>query len=145
MTSLWSDRTPRERVMLLGLGIVVMLWIAVVGVWRPLLGYRAGLTSQIARFQLAEQKLSNPVQTAPVDARALPVIITETAETFQLTIRRLQPAGDQVQIVLEDSAFETVLVWIETLITDHGLQLRSLDLVRRPVPGVVAATLTVAR
>jgi general secretion pathway protein M len=146
MNALWSDRTPRERVMLLGLGAVTLFWLAIAGIWQPLLAQRAALTNQIARYDRAAEMLASPVQAvAPTDPRAVPVIITESAATFQLTIRRLQPTGDQVQIVLEDAPFEGVLLWIEALTTDHALQLQSLALTRRPAPGVVAATLTVAR
>lgn len=146
MNAFWVDRTPRERVMLLGLGMVMVTWLAFAGIWQPVQAQRAALTSQIARYQTAAQMLANPSQiTSPTDARPVPVIITESAATFQLTIRRLQPTGDQVQIVLEDAPFEAVLLWIEALTMDHALQLQSLDLIRRPAPGVVAATLTVAQ
>jgi general secretion pathway protein M len=142
----WSNRTPRERIMLLGLGAVTVLWLGVAGIWHPLQAQRATLAAQIARYQTAAQMMANPAQaTVPSNARPVPVIITESAATFQLAIRRLQPAGDQVQIVLEDAPFEAVLLWIEALTTDHALRLQSLDLIRRPAPGVVAATLTVAR
>jgi general secretion pathway protein M len=141
----WADRTPRERVMLLGLGVVALVWLGVAGIWQPLQAQRAALTAQIARYQTAVQMVANPVQAVRSDTRAIPVIITDSAATFQLTIRRLQPTGDLVQIVLEDAPFEGVLLWIEALTTNHALQLQSLDLIRRPAPGVVAATLTVAR
>lgn len=140
----WSDRSPRERVMLLGLGATMLAWLGIAGIWQPLQAQRTALTAQIARYQAATQTLANPTQAvATSDPRPTPVIITESAATFQLAIRRLQPTGDQVQIVLEDAPFEAVLLWIETLTTDNALRLQSLDLVRRPAPGVVAATLTV--
>ena len=146
MNGFWSDRNPRERVMLLGLGALALLWLAIAGIWQPLQAHRTSLASQIARYDAAAQMLANPAQiAAPTDPRPVPVIITETAATFQLTIRRLQPTGDQVQIVLEDAPFEPVLLWVEALLRDHALTLQSLDLIRRPAPGVVAATLTVAR
>jgi general secretion pathway protein M len=146
MMALWTDRSPRERVMLAGLGLLALVWLAVAGIWQPLVAHRASLASQIARYDTAARMLTNPAQTTtPTDPRPVPVIITESAATFQLTIRRLQPTGDQVQIVLEDAPFEAVILWIDALATDHALTLQSLDLIRRPAPGMVAATLTVAR
>lgn len=143
--TLWSDRTPRERIMLAALAGVMLIWVAFAGLWQPLQAQRASLLSQIARYQTAAQMLANPVQATTTDPRPIPVIITDSAAAFQLTIRRLQPTGDVVQIVLEDAPFDAVLLWIDALTTDHALTLQSLDLIRRPAPGVVAATLTVAR
>ena len=141
----WADRTPRERALLLGLGVSLVAWLGIAGIWQPLQVKREALTAQIARYQTATLMLANPTQVLPSDTRAIPVIITESAATFQLSIRRLQPAGDQVQVVLEDAPFDDVLLWINAFTTDNGLQLQTLDLVRRPAPGVVAATLTVTR
>jgi len=144
--TLWSDRTPRERVMLAALAGVVLLWVAFAGIWQPLQAQRTALTAQIARYQTAAQMLANPAQvTAPTDPRAIPVVITDSAAAFDLAIRRLQPTGDGVQVVLEDAPFDAVLLWIDALTTDHALNLQSFDLIRRPAPGVVAATLTVVR
>lgn len=146
MTAFWADRTPRERAMLWGLGAGVLLWLVVVAVWQPLQAQRANLTAQTARYQTAAQMLANPVQVAVgSDPRPVAVIVADSAATFGLIIRRLQPTGDQVQVVLEDAPFEAVLLWIEAVTTDHALQLQSVDLIRRPAPGVVAATLMVAR
>ena len=146
MTALWTDRTPRERILLAGLAGVAIVWLAIAGVWQPLQNYRAALSTQIARYDRAAQMLANPAQTvAPTDPRAVPVIITESAATFQLTISRLQPTGNLVQIALNDAPFDAVLLWVEALHRDHALNLQSLDLIRRPAPGVVSATLTVAR
>jgi general secretion pathway protein M len=132
--------------MLAGLGAALLMWICAVAVWQPLQAKRVSLAAQTARYQAAAQMLANPEKVAAnSDPRPVPVIVAETAATFGLMVRRLQPAGDAVQIVLEDAPFEDVLLWIEALTTDHALQLQSVDLIRRPAPGVVAATLTVAR
>jgi general secretion pathway protein M len=146
VTALWAERTPRERVLLTGLGGIAIIWLAIAGIWQPLQSYRAALSAQIARYDRAAELLTAaPQSVAPADTRAVPVIITESAATFQLTVRRLQPTGNQVQVVLEDAPFDSVLLWVDALQSDHALNLKSLDLIRRPAPGVVAATMTVAR
>lgn len=145
MMTFWTDRTPRERTLLLGLAVTIAIWLGIVGAWQPLQAQRISLAAQIARYQSAAERLANPgLVAAPADARPIPVIITESAADFQLAIRRLQPAGEEVQIVLEDAPFEPVLLWIDVLTADHALQLRALELIRRPAPGVVAVTLTVS-
>jgi general secretion pathway protein M len=146
----WQARTARERV-LIGLMMgVATLWVAITLIWQPIMQERARLAGDIARYDRAIAALNamaagGPVAPPVVDDAALPVIITDTAANFALTIRRLQPAGDSVQVTLEDAPFDAVLFWIEALERDHGLRVQTLDLSRRPAPGVVSTNLTVGR
>jgi general secretion pathway protein M len=150
LTVIWADRTGREKVLLITLAGVAAIWGSFAGVWQPLQQHRAALLSEIIRFDRAATVLQMAAQSGGLprvaaDTQSLPVIIAETAASLQLVIRRLQPVGDQVQITLEDAPFDAVLVWIDTMERDHGLVVQSLDLVRRPAPGVVGTSLTVAQ
>lgn len=144
-TTFLADRTPRERVLLLGLTVTAIVAAAVLGVWQPLRAQNAAFADALNRTERAARQVANlPAQTDSVvpDARPAPVIITEAAESFGLQIRRLQPQGSTVQVALDDAAFDAVLLWLEALERDHGLRLADLALTRRPTPGMVAATLT---
>ena len=92
------------------------------------------------------QRLPPPANTPRVtDDRPLAVIATTTAGDMGLQVRRLQPQGDAVQVVIEDAPFDFVLLWIAALERDHALRLTDLTLTRRTGPGLVAATLTLER
>jgi general secretion pathway protein M len=146
----WRARTPRERVLIAGLAATLGLWAGVAGLWQPLQAHRAALIDDIARYTrtgavLTTAAASGLALPAPGSDAPLPAIITDTATAYLLTIRRLQPTADAAEIVLEDAAFETVLVWLEALERDQGLRIRALTLTRRPEPGIVGTTLTVGR
>ncbi len=150
MTAFWAARTGRERVLLACLAIVCIAYALMVAVWQPLQRHRDTLTSDIARYTRTAAALSDAtaqgaVFATPAADTPLPAIITDTAATYQLTIRRLQPTPNAAEVTLEDAAFDAVLLWVEALERDQGLRIVSLTMTRRPEPGLVATTLTVGR
>ena len=144
-----DGRTPRERLLIAAVGALLLVWAAFAMVWQPLLAHRATLEADILRTDqlLARVRRLPPSSgTAPVtDDRPLSVIATTTAGDIGLEVRRLQPQGDAVQVVVDEAPFDFVLLWIAALERDHGLRLTDLTLTRRPAPGTVAATLTLER
>ena len=149
VATLLDDRTPRERLLIAGVAGLVLVWAVFALVWQPLWTARASLEADILRADqmLARvQRLPPPTGAAPVtDDRPLAVIATTTAGDMGLQVRRLQPQGDAVQVVVEDAPFDFVLLWIAALERDHALRLTDLTLTRRTGPGLVAATLTLER
>ena len=148
MTALLTRRTPREKALLACLAALGLIWLAVTQVWQPLQALRHEIAARIPRIERALALVqSNPVAlTAPAtDARSLPIVITDAADSFGLTINRLQPEGAQVRVTLEDAPFDAVLLWVEALQRDHALRPTDLTLTRRPTPGVVATNLMVER
>lgn len=145
----WEARAPRERLLLAILLGVLALWLAIVAIWQPLQSARGRLGDQIVRYERALTVLqSQPAVAAPVaapDDRPLNVVITETAAAFQLTIRRLEPEGARIRVVLDEAPFDAVILWLEAVQRDHGLRVTQVEMTRRPAPGVVNATLTLER
>jgi general secretion pathway protein M len=150
MTAFWMARTLRERVLIMFLGLVSATYLLFVAIWQPLHRHRTTLTDDIARYARAATALSaipnGSVAPPAVSADTpLPSIITDTAATFQLTIRRLQPSEGTADITLEDAPFDAVLLWIDALERDYGLRIITLTMTRRPEPGLVAAKLIIGR
>jgi general secretion pathway protein M len=150
MTTFWTSRTPRERILIAGLALVLAIYLPLAAVWQPLQRQRTTLTGDIARYAHAATALSAiPAGSVAYPGVAadtpLPGIITDTAAAFLLTIRRLQPTESAVDITLDDAPFDAVLLWIDALERDHGLRIITLTMTRRPEPGLVAATLTIGR
>lgn len=145
----WEARAPRERLLLAVLLIVLAVWLIVVAVWQPLQSARQHLGDQIARHDRALSVLqSQPVTAAPetvTDGRPLANVITDSVGAFQLTIRRLEPEGSRVRVVLEDAPFDAVILWLETVQRDQGLRVSEIEMTRRPAPGVVNAVLALER
>lgn len=148
MTDLFTNRTPREKLMPAALAGLGLLWLVITQVWQPLQALHQQITARIPRIERALTEVqANPVplSTPTADPRTTSVILTDAAAAFGLTISRLQPQGAEVLVTLEDAPFDTVLLWTQALIRDDALRLTQLTLTRRPAPGMVATTLTVER
>lgn len=145
----WEARAPREQVLLAVMGGVIALWLGVIAIWQPLQAARVGRGEQILRHERALSVLqSQPVAAAPVivpDDRPLNVVVTETAAAFQLTIRRLEPEGARVRVLLDEVPFDSVILWLDALQRDQGLTIPELEMTRRPAPGVVNVVLALER
>lgn len=142
-------RSQRERLLLSVACGLAMIWIGYALIWQPLRNQEAALLDQIARHESAIAILqTTPVTqaiTTTADTRPVPVIVTDTAANFSLTIRRLEPEGSGARVVLDEVAFDNVILWLERLQQNHGLRVSSIDMDRRPTPGIVTATLTLQR
>ncbi|NUB42763.1 type II secretion system protein M [Fertoebacter nigrum] len=148
LTDWLALRTPRERLLLGAMLALGLVWLVHAALWQPLAARQAALADRIQRHDRALVLLqSQPARaaSAPADTRPLNVIVTETAAAFGLVIRRLEPEGESLRLVLDEAPFDAVILWLEAVERDHGLTLAALDLQRRPAPGVVNASLTLER
>ena len=146
-----AQRTPRERMLLCVALVCAVAWLGVVALWQPLRQHRADLQDRIARYDSGLAALENPAFSAPDplaaprDSRPVPVILTDSAAVFQVVIRRLEAEPAGARVVLEEAPFEQVILWLEALERDHGLRVSTLEMTRRPAPGVVTTTLALER
>jgi general secretion pathway protein M len=151
VTAFWAARTTREKLMLIGVGAILVAYLAFAALWQPLVQQRAAMMADIARYARLQPALAIAAANAggsglPASAEMpIPTILTETAGSFGLTIRRLQPSGTTAEVTLDDAAFDTVLPWIDVLERDHALRIVAVSMARRPAPGLISTTLTVAR
>ena len=146
-----AKRSGRER-LLLGIALAFAIaWLGLAAVWQPLRQHRADLESRIARYDSGLAALENPAfspaetEIGSSDSQPVPLILTDSAAVFQLVIRRLETEGAGARVVLEEAPFEQVILWLEALERDHGLQVSDLEMTRRPAPGVVSTTLALER
>lgn len=146
----WAQRTPRERFLIGAMGLALGGYLLAVSAVQPLLAARTKALVTIAQMdralaQLASSPESGAGQTAALSDRPVTTIVTETAVDSGIAIRRIETDAAGARLSIEDAAFDAVLRWIDTLETDHGLRVVSVEMDRRPKPGMVTASLTVAR
>lgn len=146
----WRGRSGRERGLIAGMGIALLVYALVAGVAQPMLGARAAALAAIARADAALARLDASPEGAAVSVRAtvgqpVTAVLADTAPEFGLTILRIEPEGAGARLTIGDAGFAEVLEWIAALEREHGLRLTAVEMDRRPEPGVVAARLTVER
>ncbi len=145
-----ADRTPRERVLLAALTLLALAWAFWAGALEPLHRQAADLEARLHRHTLAIPRvaaLPPPLSQGPQvsDDRPLPVIVSDTATTAGLDLRRLQERDGAVSVQIDAAGFDAVVLWIEALEQRHGLRLAEVTLTALDQPGAVSAALTVTR
>ena len=144
LTDWLATRPLREQGLILACSALIAVYLAVTLLWQPLLAHRAMAVAQISTYEHALGAVARlpPVTVKAKDARPIARILTETAPDFGLAIRRIDATDIAADLTLEDAAFDSVVLWLDTLEGEHGLSIASLQITRRPQAGLVAATLT---
>jgi general secretion pathway protein M len=149
--ALWLANTSRRERTLLGSAAILLAALFYVGaIWRPLMAARGALFERIEQQQSLIAVMRSEAPRLRALAAAAPSVttvpaataITQEAAAGQMTIQRLDHEGTRLRVVLDNTEFPALIAWINRLETVHGLRLVSLELERRPDPGLVSARIS---
>ncbi len=131
----WQQHSPRERLLLGTLTLLLlgsMLWL---GLWQPL---QNGIATQQQRIDRHRDELSLLQQIAAtpqrpqvrVEGKELSVesIISQSAKTSRLTPQRIDPQGDTVRVELATVPFDSLLSWLVMLEQRYQIRVDTLEL-----------------
>lgn len=135
----WHGLVLREQRLVLGLGSAVIVFLLYVLVWQPLnnnlattkksLANRQALLTWVdentARYKSVQLLSGNKPSTGSLSS-----IVNRTANQQQLTITRMQPQGELLQVWLDSVPFTQLLFWLEHLANKEGLQVQAIDLTK---------------
>lgn len=152
--SQWQSISLREqRLVLIAAGVLLLsllYWGIVVPIQAQAEQARAALVSERKVYNELQQKRNHIMQLRSqsgrsrqaVASRSQPLnqVIAASAGEFNLTITRLQPGEDSVQLGLEPLPFNQLLRWIEQLSQLHGIQVARLSTEATDTAGVVQVT-----
>ena len=140
----WASLASREQRL-----VKVCVPILIVGgcywlFWQPL--QQAQLRNQKAIQQVQQQQAALQ-QAKPLLLQAnadvqrtggsLAQIVSNSARSLNIRVSRMQPQNEQLQLVLEDLAFEQLLLWLHQLHYQNGVRLVQIDLAATDTSGVV--------
>lgn len=142
----WQGLNVREQRLMLVMSSVIAVFLLYSLLWQPLnenlskteqkLASRQALlawvTENTARYQ--NVKATNGGKKS---RGSLSSIINRTANQQQLTITRMQPQGDNVQVWLDSAPFTQLLFWLEHLANNEDLQVQAIDLTQTDKQGEV--------
>ena len=148
--SWWSERQPRERILILGLAILLTLAVIVNGVVRPLIDARREAQAEIALYDALEVRLraAGPnlrPPTSAISGGSLQTVATMTASEAALPIREISEQGETTLVSLDNVAFTALMTWVDRLEREQGVVVTQADVERQTAPGVVNARLTLTR
>lgn len=146
--SVLSNLNPRERVLVLGGGLLLLVLILWRFAWQPIQQERAEIESDLARYLMLAQVAdeAGTGTTAGAGAAAalpLPQRVTRSADAAGVPLARLDPEGGRLRVVVERVPFDVLIGWIETLEGPEAARIVALEVERLAEPGVVTARVTV--
>lgn len=147
--------TQREQLSVLVLGIALALFAFYTLVWAPLNDRRDALAEQNAAIAQSLTRVDAMVSellalrdsgARPSARRNLTSVINESTRRLQIPVSRLQPnSRGEIQVRLENAAFDDVLGWLYEIEFGEGLLVREVSITETGTVGRVNASVRVAQ
>ena len=139
----------RERVLIASSAYLLIALFLYYVILDPAIGFRSeklqaqvaasnGLSWMIANQDEARQR-GNP--SLPVRNESKLTVISSSADLHGVTIKRMQPVENRINVELTGQDYSAVIQWLVGLETDHGLTLVDIRL-DKSAEGVVDSRLT---
>lgn len=146
MKEWWQGLNNQERRLVLVGGIFVVIFLLYKLIWQPLNDsidktqnklekqqeLLVWVTNETARYASASRSSG-----ARKSGGSLSSIVNSTARQNNIQIARLQPQNQDVQVWVDDVAFNQLLSWLEQLSSRQELVVKSIDLSKGSAPGQV--------
>lgn len=146
MTRWFNSLTMRERVLLVGLVPLAVMFGLFQFAWVPLQQTRAAHLTDIAAYRLvssaAARLQADPAPiTVPAPTDPIATRVTQSAESAGLQLRRLEPDGTGLRVTLDEVPFQSIMLWMLDMEANFAVRVAAIELDRRPAPGAISARL----
>ncbi|MFT5635979.1 MAG: general secretion pathway protein M [Cognaticolwellia sp.] len=141
----WQQLNIREQRLVMVMSGVISIFILYSLIWQPLneniAKQKLKIEHQQALLTWVEENTKR-YQEAKRNGRAssgasLSSIVNRTSRANNITITRMQPQGDDLQVWIDEISFNQLLTWLEKLASRDGLQVKNIDLSLADQQGVV--------
>jgi len=141
--SWWQARSPRERTMLAGLGVLLAAVVLVYGVVKPIQGARAAARADIRTYETLTARIRAAGSLSAVKPQrrtgAPEAIATQSASAFGFALTTA-PIPGGVRVSVADASYDSLVRWLADVTTTSDLRVQRVTLQRLGVPGHVSAT-----
>ncbi|HSW15469.1 MAG TPA: type II secretion system protein M [Solimonas sp.] len=153
----FAQLAPRERWMVAGGSVVVIITLLYLAVWEPLAKAQLRRSEALdAAHAMASrlEELSSLMQGAQAGGgavnRSVSILsaVDQSARSGSLEKppSRIQPEGDkEVKVWVEDVSFDGLTRWMHELETRYGVRAQTAEIEKQAAPGVVSARLSLVR
>ncbi|MES0875113.1 type II secretion system protein M [Sinimarinibacterium thermocellulolyticum] len=156
---LWASLqqlAPRERLMVLGGTVVLVLVMLYLLAWEPVVKAHQQRAEALTRARALATRIEEAAALVrsqgagrSVDrSTSLVAVVDRTSRSPVLgkPPSRIQPEGDrEVKVWIEDVPFDNLLRWLQELETGYGIGAASAEIERGARPGLVSARLSLTR
>ena len=123
LMTLWQQRTRRERHLLLGMGVMLIIGLVYYALWQAWQSretqWRQTLTREQASLQWMRQQTPLLQQLRQQKSPAAPqepsTVIMREAARHGIAIVRLQPQGARLSLSVQPADFQALMAWLDAL------------------------------
>ncbi|BEU01510.1 type II secretion system protein M [Agarivorans sp. OAG1] len=145
MKQWWQSLNKREQNLVTAAAVLVAIAVLYWGIWSPIAGANAQakqrLASQQQTLEWAQQQGSviiangRPQQTS--SEVKVSQAVSSSARQQRITISRIQPKGDEVEVWIESVPFNQLMTWLKMLSQRYGIIVENVDLDEGKQEGIV--------
>jgi general secretion pathway protein M len=154
MKDWFAQLSQRDQMSLLVLGFALALYLLYMLIWAPLNERREQLAVQNSAIAESRVRVDAMVSelmqlrqsgARPGAQRNLTSLINESTSRLQLPVIRLQPnSRGEIQVRVENAAFDDVLRWLHGMEYGEGLLVREVAITQAGAAGRVNVTVRIA-
>ena len=145
MKAWWQQLNIREQRLVSVMSVLMSIFILYGLIWQPLTENIEKTTLKLERQQALltwvtenTQRYQKAKRNAGANSGAsLSSIVNRTSSANNITITRMQPQGDDLQVWIDEISFNQLLTWLEQLAISDGLQVKNIDLSSADQQGMV--------
>jgi general secretion pathway protein M len=146
MKARWQQLNTREQRLVSIMAIAVLIFILYSAIWQPLNDNLVKANKKLIRQQALLTWVTESTthyQQAKRHAKvnnesgSLSAIVNKSASSYELTITRMQPQGNDLQVWIDNVPFTKLLLWLEHLANTKGLQVQGIDVAHAERTGEV--------
>lgn len=146
MKQWWSQLPEKERYLVILMTVLITLFLLFHLVWSPI---NDGLVKESKKLQRHKELLSyvhentvhikkaGTVTSKGQVSGSLSSVVNRVAKRHQISISRVQPQGDDIQVWIEEVPFNQLLVWLDDLKKSARLEVKSIDITEGNQSGIV--------
>jgi len=156
MRERFESLEKREQNLVMMLGIMLVIAVIYFFIYQPLSDKLSQAKQGLAREQqlltwveknaakLVQLRASSGVSRSN-NRSSLDQIINSTARRYKLSISRLQPQSDRLQVTLDNASFVQLLQWIQELQLANGITVEIAEFRPQAASGIVKTRLVVSK
>ncbi len=145
LTEKWQALNSREQTLIGVMSVVIIIFVFIIAIWQP-------ITQGVEKARLKvekQQALAVWVQENVAKYKSLSrqggakatgtlsSVVNNTAKRLQITVARMQPQGDDLQVWVDEVPFNALLTWLDELTRNQGLRILAIDIAPSGTPGMV--------
>lgn len=146
MKAKWQALQPREQQLVAVMAIFIAIFLFVTVIWQPLHNSLEASQKKLTRQQELLVWLKDKTNlyqqakggaTNRPSAGSLSSITNRSAGRQQISITRIQPQGEDLQVWIDEVSFDKLVDWLATLSAQEGIRVKGIDLTDTEQSGVV--------